>query len=986
MRNLGRNSALFLTLGLAVLLLVPAVSAQTTRGAIIGSATDDNGAALPGVTVTITSPDLQGEQVTVTDGSGNFSFRVIPVGIYRVQFALESFQTVVKENIAVNISSTAEVNAEMTTSFTEAIIVTAERPTVNTNSTELGVALDATFFQALPTQRDYSSVASVTPGSQSDGAGQTFYGSTGAENAYYIDGINTTGVELGQQGKNLNFEFIKEVQVKTAGYNAEYGRSTGGILNVITKSGGNEFHGDVFGYYDSDSLQNSLDDAPAEGAVSGSTKTTGFVRSDFGLDLGGFIVKDRLWFFAAYDRVDNSNDIETIDDFSEAGGPRAGETFSDDTSRDLYAGKLTWLAHPSHTLSASFFGDPSTREGAGLGGVFSLAGPETHYLASLETGADDFVVNYDGIFSSSLIGNVRIAQHNEESTTSGAGRNLPVFIDQTNPLGDGTVVFGWAGTPNSSGFGFLQDQEFDRKQYRADLTLFVEDLAGQHEFKGGYEYEEIGVVNSNYNTGGSRVRRNLCSTNPQNVAFCPGGGDNGYYYAHEIYLSEQKDAFSVTASDVVNPLAVDTKADNYAYFLQDTWRPASNLTVSLGYRWEIQKLYNAFGEVSADIDDANAPRVGIVWDPLNNGKTKVFAHWGYYYETIPMDIVIRSFGGEINGFLYNFDQDPGAIFADPLARSGTSTVRGGGISRVDPGTEGQYIEELVIGGEMEVFDNMAVGVKYINRELNSVIEDALSADGAYFIGNPGKNELSGTYDLGYAFGYNETFHQLDEPVREYEGVEVTVRRNLSNNFQYLASALWSELQGSYDGLFQASTGQLDPNLNSAFDYYDFSVNNNGLLSGDRTWQFKFDGSYQFDFGLTAGLSTFWRTGTPITAMGYSDGYRNWEYYLSERGAFGRVDDQYEASLHLGYPVHFGGNRDLHILVDVFNLLNRQGELTRSNRYTSASEDYQPLDWLTGEISTIQPGDPSTPPTNTAFNTATSWQNPRYVRLGLRFSF
>ncbi len=986
MRNFGRFSALFLTLGLAALLLVPAASAQTTRGSIIGTVTDDQGAALPGVTVTATSDDLLGEKVAVTDGSGGYAFRVIPVGIYRVEFALESFQTVVKENIAVNISSTTSVDAELTSSFTEAIVVTAERPTVNTNSTELGVALDASFFQALPTGRNYTAVANVTPGAQSDGAGQTFYGSTGAENAYYIDGVNTTGVELGQQGKTLNFEFIKEVQVKTAGYNAEYGRSTGGILNVITKSGGNEFHGDVFGYYDSDSLQNSLKGGAAEGAVSGSTKTTGFVRSDFGLDLGGYFVKDKVWFFAAYDRVDNTNDLETIEDFSFVpGAPGLGETFADDTTRDLYAGKLTWLAHPSHTLSASAFGDPSTREGA-LG---SLAAPRTAYEQSLETGALDYVVNYDGIFTSSLIGNLRIAQHQEESTTGGPGINLVSYIDNSNPLGDGTITFGWDGT-GDSGIGFFQNQEFTRDQLRGDLTLFVEDFVGQHEFKGGYEYEEIGVVNANFNSGGERIYRFNC-TSASRCFDAAGNRVHDYYYRHRFYLNDKIAPEQVTAADVNNPLTVDTKADNYAYFLQDTWRPASNFTVNFGYRMEIQKLYNALGEVSADIDDNAAPRLGIVWDPMNNGQSKVFASWGYFYETIPMDIVIRSFGGEISLFSYNYSDNVGDVTqlctdTNPNCVQTAGRTLGGGISRVDPGVEGQYIEELIVGAEMEVFDNMAVGLKYISRELNSVIEDALSADGDYFIGNPGKGLMIGTYDLGYAFGYNETLHLLDEPVREYTGVEVTLRKSLSNNFQFLASALWSELEGSYDGLFQASTGQLDPNLNSAFDYYDFSVNNYGLLSGDRTWQFKFDGSYQFDFGMTAGLSAYWRTGTPVTAMGYSDGYSNWEYYLSERGAFGRVDDQYEADLHLDYPINLGGDKEVKILFDIFNVLNRQGELTRSNRYTAAHEDYQPLDWETAEIYTIQPGDPAKPPTNSAFNTATTWQNPRFVRLGVRFSF
>ena len=980
MTSYRRLGALLTTLCLAATLGIPALTAQSTRGSIIGTAIDDTGAALPGVTVSISSPDLQGEKVVISDSSGNYSFRLVPVGIYRVEFGLESFQTVVKENIAVNISGTSEVNAEMTTSFTEAIIVTAERPTVNTNSTELGVALDSEFFQSLPTGRNYTSVASVTPGSQTDGAGQTFYGSTGAENAYYIDGVNTTGVELGQQGKTLNFEFIKEVQVKTAGYNAEYGRSTGGILNVITKSGGNEFHGDLFGYYDSDSLQNDLKGGALDGAVSGATQTTGFVRSDFGLDLGGYLVKDKLWFFAAYDRVDNSNDLTSLEDFGSLGVPGApalGDTFSDDTERDLYAGKLTWMAHPSHTLSGSFFGDPSTRVGA----IGALSGPATHYNQSQETGADDFVVNYDGIFTSNLIGNVRVAQHNEEVVVGGAGRDLVGFVDLSDPIGDGTTTWGWNGAPTDSGIGFFQDQAFTRDQLRGDLTLFVEDFGGQHELKGGYEYEDIGVVNANINSGGQRIYRFNC-----NLDRCPDNPEEDYYYRHRFYVPTRVDPYAATPSDINNPLTVDTKADNYAYFLQDTWRPASNFTVSLGYRFEIQKLYNALGEVSANIDDNAAPRLGVVWDPLNNGQSKVFAHYGKFYETIPMDMVIRSFGGEISVFSYNFSDNPTNVTGSRDVHRG-STIVGGGISSVDPDLKGQYIEEIIFGAELEVFDNMAVGLKYISRELDNVIEDALSSSGEYFIGNPGQNLLSGTYDIGYAFGYNDTFHELAEPVREFEGVEVTLRKSLSSNFQFLASALWSEAKGSYDGTFQASTGQLDPNLNSAFDYYDFSINNTGLLSGDRTWQFKFDGSYLFDFGLTAGVSAYWRTGTPMTAMGYNFVYDNWEYYLSERGSFGRVDDQYEADLHLGYPINLGGDKQLNLLLDVFNLLDRQGELTRSSRYTTADADvYQPLDWETGAITTIRPGDSSTPPTNSAFNTATSWQSPRYVRMGVRFSF
>ena len=154
----------------------------------------------------------------------------------------------------------------------------------------------------------------------------SFYGSSGVENTFYIDGVNTTGVEYGFQGKELNFEFIQAVDIKAGGYEAEFGRSTGGIVNVITKSGGNEFHGDVFAYFDDDSLQSSPDPTVDLGG-----QLVGYSRQDFGADLGGYLIKDALWFFAAYDRVDNTDDRRL------AAGPQAGTVEQSDRTSDLAA-------------------------------------------------------------------------------------------------------------------------------------------------------------------------------------------------------------------------------------------------------------------------------------------------------------------------------------------------------------------------------------------------------------------------------------------------------------------------------------------------------------------------------------------------------------------------------------------------------------------------------------------------------------------------
>ena len=993
----------FLIAALVCLLAAGSLMAQTTRGTISGTVVDEGGQALPGVTVVLTSPAIQAQKSAVTDANGKYRFVLLPTGTYKATFALPGYQRVEQENIALTIGGNVVFKTVLKSAFTEEVVVSGQAPLVDTTSTTVGVNLNKNFFLNLPTGRNYASVASVTPGAQADASGQTFYGSTGAENAYYIDGANTTGVELGQQGKTLNFEFIKEVQVKTGGYNAEYGRNTGGIINVITKSGGNEFHGDVFGYYDSDSLQNDLSPAAEAGAQTGTTQRTGFTREDFGADIGGYILKDKIWFFAAYDYVDNTDTLASLKDFTSVGGPVKGQEFDDETTRDLFAAKLTWRISENHSVAASIFGDPTEDDGL----VGSLASPPTHYLGKTESGGTDSTFNYDGVFGENWVVSLRFAQHKEKFRQAGAGTDIPGYIDFTDPLGDGTITWGWNGT--GSGFGFYQNQDFTRQQYNGDVSYFVNDFFGQHEIKAGYEYEHIRVNNQNFNGGtGQRIYRFPCS------AFrCPPGQD--YYYRHRYFVKSKIDPTQATLADLLNPLAVKTKADNDAAYLQDRWQVSPTLTLNVGLRWDRQKLFNALGEVNANIGHEWGPRLGFVWDFMGNGKSKLYGHYGRFYETIPMDIVIRSFGGEITVFSYNYSDNPNDVAGLPLQTFPTDTsvigrrssTLGGGFSRVDPATKGQYITEWVLGGEYEVAPNLSIGIKGIYRDLGRVIEDALTEDLDYFIGNPGRGQQKTSFEIGIWYNYlgcpdgtNDCHrHPTVPPKRTFTGIEVDINKRFSNNFQFIASALWSRLYGNYDGTFQASTGQLDPNLNSAYDYYDFSVNNDGYLSNDRRQQYKFDGTYKFDWGLSVGLSLYYRTGTPVTAMGYSTAYNNWEYYLSRRGAFGRTNSEWEGDLHLGYPIKIANGWDLNFLVDVFNLFNRQKEAGRDLRYDLV-EDYQPIDWSDGTpLPALTPANALIPVENKflgtngprpatldSFNTTNRWQAPREIRLGVRLSF
>ena len=282
---------------LALFTLITAPLAAQTTGSIRG-VVETGGTPLPGVTVEARSASLQGVRAAVTDSDGRFNLALLPPGAYTVTSTLEGFAPNT-QTVRMALAQAAVIKVELIAAATAEVTVTAQAATVETESNAVGRNLDAAAFQALPTGRNYASVAQLASGVNTDNSdvrntSMTVYGSTGLENAYLVDGANTTGVEIGSQGKVLNFEFIQEVELKQGGYEAEYTGAQGGILNVVTKSGGNEFHGDAFGYFDNDSLQaenKHLDEIAAEGIP------LGFTQVRLRRRRRGIHPEDRLWFF-----------------------------------------------------------------------------------------------------------------------------------------------------------------------------------------------------------------------------------------------------------------------------------------------------------------------------------------------------------------------------------------------------------------------------------------------------------------------------------------------------------------------------------------------------------------------------------------------------------------------------------------------------------------------------------------------------------------
>jgi hypothetical protein len=953
--------------GVAVVLLLAGTAIAQTTGRIVGKIVDSSGAALPGVTVTVTSPSLQGASTAVTDGEGNYRFPTLPPGTYMVKTTLSGFKTMEQPNVQVGLDRTVEVNLTMpVASVEETVRVEAASPVVDTTSTSIGVNAKADLFNRLPVQRDIYSIARVAPGTTEDAVGTAVYGSTGAENQYIIEGLNTTGLERGQKMKQLNFDFVQEIEVKTGGLNAEYGRMTGGILNVITKSGGNKFTGSFFGFNSGGALQN--DDSTADDRPTTTTTVTNIDRKwDFGADLGGYLIRDRLWFFGAYNRTFQRNKTEVIRVLSAPGSPAIGSEVPAEINSHLFAGKVTYKLSNSQTLVGSVNGDPTKR----TGNVFTVAGPPSTWLGEQKTGGTDGVISYNGVFGSRFLLKAFYGLHNETSKFEGPGKNTAQLLDQTI-------------SPNTrtGGFGGFQDSEFKRHLYKADATSFM----GAHELKGGVDWEDNLSAIDRYSAGGGQLIYKLITSGGQ------------IYYRHRYFVNDRAPGFSRTNPStwqVAVPLTAEPGTLNNSFYVQDSWRVKSNVTINGGLRWERQNVKDRDDVSTIDLKSNWAPRIGAVWDVAGNGRSKIYGNYGRFFESIPLDINIRSFGGEVACFCYNFDPSPNALLQDPAAPRAVSLF-GSPITPVDPNLKGQYVDEWLFGGEYEVARNLSVGMKVIHRRLGRVIEDFLiPSEGSYFIANPSQG-----IGAEMAF-YDGTTVAAPKAKRTNTSIEFSARKNYSENWQLLASYVWSRLEGNYDGTFQNSTGQLDPNINSAFDYADFLVNADGRLSNERVHQIKFDGSYDVPrgvlTGLNLGVSTRWYSGLPLNAYGYSFLYSNWEYYLAPRGSLGRGPSDWEADLNASYPVRLGSAR-LNLVMDVFNLFNRQKATVLDERY-NLIQDAEcaglPASGCNGDNGWIaQPGtvnpvgslsNPSATATNPDYRQkGITFTQPRSIRIGVRF--
>ena len=925
-----------------------------TTGSIRGTVRT-GGTALPGVTVEARSPNLQGSRTTVTDAEGRFALTLLPPGQYALTVKLEGFGEK-KQTLQLGLGQSATSNFELIATKTEEVTVTAQANQVEVESTSIGQNTTSKVFEALPTGRNYASVVQLDAGVGTDASDPrntsiTVYGSTGLENSFLVDGSNTTGVEYGSQGKTLNFEFIQEVEFKAGGYEAEFGHSTGGIVNVVTKSGGNEFHGDGFGYFNDQSLQ-AKSQHTEQGTPNGID--LGFSKEDYGADIGGFVLKDRLWFFGAYDRVDNSLDRQvTI-------GPTSGDTANVKTTGNLYSGKLTYHLNDSNTLIGSVFGDPTNDTGA----VGQLIGPSTTYDGIVDVGGTDWGLRYEGIFGAKWLVTAQGGVHTENTNQlPGPGGNTIAYQDTT-----GLVVTAFGGFGGVDGNGQRAQKKFTRDSAVATGSYLLAD----HDLKAGVDWERVTAdVLRNFSgatadQGGQLVQ-----------ILSPLPGDNRRSTPHLLRVAQLDGRQSLFGSARRAP-----GAGRLHDFAQDSWKVLRNLTVNAGVRWEKQLIKGASYTTEPDGSivagpltnyiniNHFSPRVGVSWDFLNDGKTKFFASYGEFVETIPMDMNIRSLNGERDATTSNFDP-VSAVPSEELIDADYPTAHKGAAAIViDPNISTEYLQEVVVGVEHEVASG-TLRAPGLYRSLRSTIQDTcvpVDVCDTYAFFNPGNSTVVPCPPDFTLTCYNG--QALPGASRFFRGIQVSAQKQLSDHWMLYASYLYSTLRGNFDGSFRAIGGfnARDPNITDDFDYPEFEVGAYGPLTLDRPHQAKLQAAYVFPFNLTFAVSTYYLSGTALSQIGWWDGYGGPELFLSPRGSVGRSPAIYDVDLHLDYGLLLGPIT-VHILADAFNMLNKQQALTIDQVWANSQSDNL-----------------SPTPTNAHYLQPNTYQQARTLRLGFRVSF
>lgn len=798
------RSALILLLALS---LAGAVVAQdASLGSLRGYVTDDTGAALPGVTVTAASNVLiGGTRTAVTDSTGYYRLINLPPGDYSLTAELASFATYRREAILVRAGATFSVDMQMQlSSVQETITVTAETPMLEIAKPSNVLNIDGEFMKDMPLQsrRNWSDFLELTPGVNArpfdDGSGRMVYFGHATEHFAHVsqlDGMTFGGYQDFQLTyMGLPADAVEDTQVKTGGVDASSPTATGLVINVVTKSGGNNFSGS--GVY---SLQPLSWNGDNTGGAGGTPTQSVVNQVDF--TLGGPIQKDKVWFFGAF-RYANL----------EAGISRTAKNESDllaffpdfvpfnnitESTQPYF--KVTAQLNPNHQVSGSYQKDR----------LFATGDREYNYTPTstlYSTGGSLFSGKLSSVWGQNLTSQITVGYNNKGGSDASTfeGRELSgpevrihrdAFASAGRVTGSGRLISG--GNRDGGQENFLPSS---LAMVRADFTYYKDAWAGSHEFQAGF----FGAPRSTYDEQRNYINdgfvlEEVRQINPND----PAAGTVPFHRQYQTPTSLQ---------------IREARERDYALYIQDSWKPHPRLTLNLGIRADFINRHDNIFDIDRMNDTAVAPRIGFSYLLTKDARNVVRGSYVRAYEQVMGRDAVTLFGGTAGtvraDLLDTYDADGDGVFESQIFAPAVSASLGA--SEFDPNLHQPYIDEFILGFRKQFVGEFAVDVAVINREYQETYA-RVDVNGIYPEG-PGLPFIGfGRVDPTRGILYQQTNNNWS--TLNYTALEITATKNLRNNFQLMAgiNKQWQSIQGDWN--------PTDP---ARFIQPDTFANNHGL--------------------------------------------------------------------------------------------------------------------------------------------------------------
>lgn len=986
----GRFRRSSLVLALAAGLVSGHAFAQKATGDIFGTTSAQ-------AAVTIENLDTGLKREITSDSAGRFSFSQLPTGRYRVSSGGNAREVDVKVGTGseVHLTDTAQME-------TIEVVGNAINP-IDVSSVESSTVFTADQIDALPVARDVTSVALLAPGTVKGDSGfgnlASFGGASVAENGYYINGFDVTNIRNFTSFSNLPFEAVGQQQIKTGGYGAEFGRSLGGVVNIVTKRGTNEWKAGASVYWEPESLR---EHAPSVRDAENPSTYYRYTHKDtedsltYNVYAGGPIVKDKLFFFVLAEGQDYETKNYAADDIANSNRYR-----KDNKPHGLV--KLDWNITDNHLLeftgiSNRDYYDTTEYEAAE---DYSTTNASVDQKFVNRYGGEVYIGKYTGYLTDTFTLSAQLGQLeylNEARKGEIPGADCPRVLDGR---GGGALVELGCWTAATVPDPLAPPNRDRRRAGRLDLEWRL----GDHTLRGGYDKEKFNSTHAGTTQSGGEYWRYFKRPNS--------GRLNGVDLPPEVTEYVRRWVRNTTTGDY--------DVENTAIYLEDNWQVTDNVLLYAGVRSESFDNMNDAGVSFAKAEDQIAPRLGVSWDVKGDSTLKLFANAGRYFIPVASNTNIRAAAAEyfVTDYFPFTGIDPvtGAptglgdqIGPDVVSSDGTAPIPA---TVTAANLKPMYQDEIIVGVQKAFTDQWTGGVRGVWRKVKNGMDDYCYAgpfqqwadDNGYadfdshtvpgcVILNPGKDaefamDLQNDGNLSNVT-IPATYFGLPRYKRKYLALEFFWEKVWDGKWYLQGSYTWSHSYGNVEGYVNSTLEQDDAGLTQDFDFASFEDGTYGNLPNDRRHAIKIFGMYQLTPEWRVSSNMLVQSGRPRSCYGYvpetvadfdpvngvggSGSYSsasslycvdaNGNSVLSSRGSRGTTPWITQIDLSLAWMPKIADG-DLTLKVDVFNIFNTK----------------RPL-----EYNEIGDRNRAEPEHNPNYGLISTYQTPRSVRFTARYDF